>query len=70
MSRSASVPLSELLAANEKQFDRLSGTWHPHARFLLPLGAAATSEGRLIDPNALNPAYLRQKVAEKPPAAP
>ena len=55
-----------LLAANERQFGRLSGVWHPHARYLLPPGAAAMAEGRLTDPKALNPAYLRQKVAEKP----
>lgn len=56
----------ELLAANEGQFGRLSGAWHPHARYLLPLGAAAAAAGRAIDPKELNPAYLRQKVAEKP----
>ncbi len=59
----------DLLAANERQFGRLSGVWHPRARYLLPLGAAAAAEGRLIDPKELNPAYLRQKVAEKPRGA-
>ena len=59
----------ELLAVNERHFGRLSGVWHPRARYLLPAGAAAVSEGRLTDPKALNPAYLRQKVAEKPASA-
>jgi tRNA threonylcarbamoyladenosine biosynthesis protein TsaB len=60
----------ELLAANERWVGRLSGVWHPRARFLLPLGTAAVSDGRVIDPKELNPAYLRQKVAEKPTGAP
>ena len=59
----------ELLALNERQFGRLSGIWHPRARYLLPPGAAAVSEGRVTDPKSLNPAYLRQKVAEKPSGA-
>ena len=51
-----------LLAANEYLFARLSEFWHPRAQFLLGLAAKADT----IRPHDLAPAYLRQKVAEKP----
>lgn len=60
----------DLLAANENRIGLMAGIWHPHARHLLALGAEALRNGAAIDPKALNPAYLRHKVAEKPAAAP
>lgn len=38
----------------------------PDARYLLPLGVAAYLHGKGVDAGALQPAYLRTKVAEKP----
>jgi tRNA A37 threonylcarbamoyladenosine modification protein TsaB len=60
----------ELLAANEDLIERFAPVLHPCARFLLAPGAAGLKSGAAIDPKALNPAYLRQKVAEKPASAP
>ncbi len=48
----------------EEQLDLL----HPSARFLLPLGAISLQLGKTIDPKDVSPAYLRNKVAEKPAA--
>ncbi|NCF14168.1 MAG: tRNA (adenosine(37)-N6)-threonylcarbamoyltransferase complex dimerization subunit type 1 TsaB [Gammaproteobacteria bacterium] len=56
----------DLAAANAAVIGQLSGVQHPHARYLLPLGAAALSNGVAISPADLVPAYLRSKVAEKP----
>jgi len=41
----------------------------PRARWLLGIGAATLGSGGAIRPEALEPAYIRVKVAEKPPAA-
>ena len=40
----------------------------PHARYLLDRGRRAAESGRLIDPAALEPAYVRQTVATPPSA--
>jgi tRNA threonylcarbamoyladenosine biosynthesis protein TsaB len=56
----------ELLAVNRQRFSRLSEVAHPRARHLFPLVAAADIGGQGIDPKEIVPAYLRQKVAEKP----
>ncbi len=60
----------DLLAANERLMGALSNVQHPRARHLLPLGERGFRRGEGIDPKDLKPAYLRQKVAEKPPPAP
>jgi len=52
----------ELLSANQHLFSAQSNILHPRARFLF--GLAATTNA--IRPQDLVPAYLRQKVAEKP----
>jgi len=59
----------ELLAANKARFAELVDPWHPHARFLLPLGAAGLEKGNAVEPQDVLPAYLRQKVAEIPAGA-
>lgn len=59
----------DLLAANEGQLDSLSTVQHPCARELLALGQHALERGGSIRPEAVDPAYLRQKVAEKPVSA-
>jgi tRNA threonylcarbamoyladenosine biosynthesis protein TsaB len=41
-----------------------SSIWHPRARYLLKIGAAAYEQGQSIDAARLQPAYLRTKVAE------
>jgi tRNA threonylcarbamoyladenosine biosynthesis protein TsaB len=56
----------ELLAANRDRIAAVSDIMHPHAADLLPLGAAALDRGGAVAPQAVVPAYLRQKVAEKP----
>jgi len=43
---------------------------HPRAFHLLPLGAAGLANGLAVAPQDIVPAYLRQKVAEKPAQAP
>jgi len=52
-----------LLAANRDRIGRVADTRLPRARYLLGLGQAAISDGGMIDPGALSPAYLREKVA-------
>ena len=55
-----------LAAANR---DRLTGdavVRYPRAGMLATLAARAAAAGEAIAPDAVNPAYLRQKVAEKP----
>lgn len=56
----------ELAAMNESLFGSGSEFLHPRARFLLPLGAIALQNGESLNPSDIAPAYLRQKVAEKP----
>lgn len=58
-----------LAAVNEALFESVSDILHPNARFLLPLGALALQNGEVVDPQDLIPAYLRHKVADKPPPA-
>lgn len=55
-----------LLANNRERLAAVSAQLHPNARFLLGLGAQGLSDGSSIAPAELTPAYLRQKVAEKP----
>jgi tRNA threonylcarbamoyladenosine biosynthesis protein TsaB len=56
----------KLLEANRENLAQVSEVLHPNARYLLRLGAAAWERGELLAPAELIPAYLRQKVAEKP----
>ena len=58
-----------LLEANRDRFDAVVDKLHPCARYLLGLGAAGLQQGKAVDPRAIDPAYLRQKVAEKPASA-
>ncbi len=60
----------ELLANNIGALDTVSQRLHPRARHLLDLGALSLQTGSSIDPAELMPAYLRQKVAEKPASMP
>jgi len=52
----------DLLAANRQQFSAVVNVLHPRAKYLLALAPA----GAAISPRAVVPAYLRQKVAQKP----
>lgn len=52
----------DLATANNNFFESESIVYYPNARFLLPLSAAASA----IMPEDIAPAYLRQKVADKP----
>lgn len=56
----------ELLSANRPRLPALSESLYPRASYLLPLGTRALQASGACDPAALVPAYLRQKVAEKP----
>ncbi len=56
----------ELLANNTARLDTVTELLHPRARYLLGLGAQSLESGSSIGPAELMPAYLRQKVAEKP----
>ena len=60
----------ELLAVNHSLFDAVVDVCHPRAKFLLPLGASGLDGGAAIPPADISPAYLRQKVAEKPAPTP
>jgi tRNA threonylcarbamoyladenosine biosynthesis protein TsaB len=60
----------ELLVANRDRITEVSEVLHPHAVDLLTLGQAAMAAGKAIAPQDINPAYLRQKVAEKPGPGP
>jgi len=60
----------DLLAANQRHFGEMSDVLHPRARHLLRLGAAGLANGLAVAPQEIVPAYLRQKVAEKPAQAP
>ncbi len=57
----------ELLAQNASSVKLVAEPSLPDARELLELGRVALHEGRAIDPEALEPAYLRQKVASEAP---
>ena len=56
----------ELLVANRDRVTTVVDIYHPHANDLLDLGSAALADGKTIAPQDIVPAYLRQKVAEKP----
>jgi len=56
----------DLLAANQAHIGEVSDVLHPRACHLLPLGAAGLANGLAVAPEDIVPAYLRQKVAEKP----
>lgn len=56
----------DLLAANSAAFYSVVDLQHPRARYLLGLGARDFAAARWTTPADLMPAYLRQKVAEKP----
>ncbi len=51
---------------NEHQLTRLQDIDYPHARQLLHLGRARWQQGGQVAPELLEPAYVRNKVAEKP----
>ena len=55
-----------LAAANQHLFESRCEILHPRARYLLPPGMLAFEEGASIGPEEIMPAYLRQKVAERP----
>ena len=55
-----------LLDANRDQVGVVSDLHHPRARQLLELGEVLRVDGRTVDPETLDPSYLRQKVATKP----
>lgn len=59
----------QLAAINEALFESRAEILHPHARYLLPLGAVALQNGQVVDPQDIIPAYLRHQVAEKPLSA-
>lgn len=60
----------ELLAKNIARLDTVSDRLHPRAQYLIGLGARSLETGLSIGPAELMPAYLRQKVAEKPAPRP
>ncbi len=55
-----------LLEHNRDRIDQVVDILHPRARYLLTLGAQALEAGESIVPVDVEPAYLRQKVAQKP----
>jgi tRNA threonylcarbamoyladenosine biosynthesis protein TsaB len=58
----------ELLAANKDLLGEIIEIPHPRARHLLALGVTGFAQGAAVAPQDVLPAYLRQKVAEKPAA--
>jgi len=56
----------QLRAKNIARLDSVSDALHPRARYLLGLGVQSFETGLSIGPAELMPAYLRQKVAQKP----
>lgn len=56
----------DLMKANSRHVEVHLSISVPRAKHLLPLGRHAAEAGRAISPEALIPAYLRNKVAEKP----
>jgi len=59
----------ELLAANRDLIDEVASVRTPRALFLLAAGKVGLESGGAVAPEALVPAYLRMKVAEKSPLA-
>lgn len=59
----------ELLGQNRDRIDAVAAILHPRASNLLALGAAELQRSGGIEARDLVPAYLRQKVAEKPAPA-
>ena len=55
----------QLLEANRDRVDEVSDVLHPGARELLEIGSACLDKGQSLPPESLDPAYLRQKVAQK-----
>lgn len=55
-----------LLEANRAFLQDVSEVWYPHGRYLLELGMSAFERGEAVSAADVVPAYLRQKVAEKP----
>jgi tRNA threonylcarbamoyladenosine biosynthesis protein TsaB len=55
-----------LLELNRTALSQFVDVYYPNAKYLLSLGARACSNGELVDPENLLPAYIRMKVAEKP----
>ena len=55
-----------LLEANRPFLQDVSEVWYPHGRYLLELGMSAFERGEAVAAEDVVPAYLRQKVAEKP----
>jgi tRNA threonylcarbamoyladenosine biosynthesis protein TsaB len=60
----------ELLVANRDRVTSVVDILHPHASDLLGLATTALENDGAIEPQNISPAYLRQKVAEKPGRAP
>ena len=58
----------KLMAINKQHFYGESDVLYPRGRFLLTLGATALAQGDFLLPEDIAPAYLRNKVAEKPAA--
>jgi tRNA threonylcarbamoyladenosine biosynthesis protein TsaB len=56
----------ELAAACADAMRARSGVLRPRSRHLLPAGAAGLANGQGIQPENLDPAYLRDKVAQTP----
>jgi tRNA threonylcarbamoyladenosine biosynthesis protein TsaB len=59
---------AELLSANRPAIIDVSNIRVPRARYLLAAGGEGLAAGATVSPEALAPAYLRVKVAEKPGA--
>ena len=55
-----------LLELNRASVSQVVDVYYPNAKYLLSLGARACSNGELVEPENLLPAYIRMKVAEKP----
>ncbi len=60
----------ELLVANRDRVTTIVDILHPHASDLLRLATSALENGGAIEAQNISPAYLRQKVAEKPGRGP
>lgn len=58
-----------MLAANREAIASVSDVRYAQADALLALGAHAVASGEVLPPERVSPAYLRQRVAEKPAAA-
>jgi tRNA threonylcarbamoyladenosine biosynthesis protein TsaB len=56
----------EIAAINAKLIGEQVDILYPRARFLLAPAADALQQGHVVDPVDVMPAYLRNKVAEKP----